>query len=756
MDLQLFLLLVILPMGLAAGANETSPDKTGPSLRGGFGRPNRPLSMKTNLAVSENAKSLEGLDGVELALALSKLSSSGISANPFLFHLDGDLIRFTPVSGLCVSVRNGFFFKGADLILWSCRDSKEFLWRLDTDHIRLKNKPEYCLGLQRDESQNGVTLVLSSCDNSKGTKWLVDGTRIRHGANKNYCAGVREGLAGDGSDLILWSCDEAWLAKPDWIVVGGGASGCAVAASLVDAGESVIVIERGPSDLDLPLTQQAQTWPKVVASSAAELLRWEDGTWGAVAQVLGGGTSVNGGLFIAETSDYLKSLFPELDTTSLEQSFQYLQQNITTPLQPSQWGQDYAAALGDVGYKLSGSDPQLTRLEGAWHAISTIDTAAQGAWPRRASSALLHERAGLPNLQVLTEHQALRILFNGQQARGVRVKHGRDTFTLTANKGVILAAGAIYTPQLLQVSGVGESPLLDSLGVPVVADLPVGRNFVDRLVLTLAIWSSINVPLMVGYVMGSNSTRGLTLETEAGGHVASNFAIASLAFAPPEQRNQFLRWTFQMLFAMGFDNLLDNMMQLVALNHNTWSRGSVQAVSSNAEDPPSVTANYFADPRDMEGQKRAFKQVLELSQTEPVQKYTTPKAWNPLRLPLPSFLSCLLDAPNDLTNSVVLPCLPESDSSDEEWERWFRKNVISSYHYFGTAAYGKVVEGADFHVKGIPNLHVVDASIFPNPTRINPQGTIMAMGHYIGKRLAAGRRLAQDSQGSGGEAPVLV
>merc|ERR1712107_906871 len=61
---------------------------------------------------------------------------------------------------------------------------------------------------------------------------------------------------------------------------------------------------------------------------------------------------------------------------------------------------------------------------------------------------------------------------------------------------------------------------------------------------------------------------------------------------------------------------------------------------------------------------------------------------------------------------------------------YFKKTVVSSYHYFGTAAHGSVVEGADFKVKGTDNLHVVDASVIPDPTRVNPQGTIMAMGHH--------------------------
>merc|ERR1712061_78018 len=100
---------------------------------------------------------------------------------------------------------------------------------------------------------------------------------------------------------------------------------------------------------------------------------------------------------------------------------------------------------------------------------------------------------------------------------------------------------------------------------------------------------------------------------------------------------------------------------------------------------------------------------------------------------------------NEVTDSIVLPCLPPADSSTDRWYEYLRNTVVSSYHYFGTAAAGSVVDASDFRVKGTENLHVVDGSILPKVTHVNPQGTIMALGHYAGKRLAA----AQGSQDGG-------
>merc|ERR1712108_120754 len=103
-------------------------------------------------------------------------------------------------------------------------------------------------------------------------------------------------------------------------------------------------------------------------------------------------------------------------------------------------------------------------------------------------------------------------------------------------------------------------------------------------------------------------------------------------------------------------------------------------------------------------------------------------------------LGCLWRDPeqNDEYAKVTLPCLPFPSDSDAARGQYLRDNIVSSYHYFGSAAAGSVVDVTDdFKVFGTEGLHVVDASVLPVPTTINPQGTIMALGHYVGLGLAA-------------------
>jgi hypothetical protein len=87
-------------------------------------------------------------------------------------------------------------------------------------------------------------------------------------------------------------------------------------------------------------------------------------------------------------------------------------------------------------------------------------------------------------------------------------------------------------------------------------------------------------------------------------------------------------------------------------------------------------------------------------------------------------------------NSILLPVPPEYDSRDS-WTEWIKNSQISAYHYFGTASSGKVVDPEQaFRVYGTQNLYVADASIFPEATRVNPQASVMAMGYYVGTRVA--------------------
>ncbi|CAE8615150.1 unnamed protein product [Polarella glacialis] len=378
---------------------------------------------------------------------------------------------------------------------------------------------------------------------------------------------------------------------------------------------------------------------------------------------------------------------------------------------------------------------------------------SKSGWPRRGSAVLIHDRSHLRNLHVKTLATVHRVLFDGTRAAGVLVSlgDGEPAINMSASKGVIVSAGAIFTPQLLQLSGIGQHDLLARLGVaPVVPELPVGRNFIDRLVINLAFRGAKKIPFQLGYVVAMNTTLNMTIEVEAGGAINSEFAIASLSLDSPANRNEVLRGFMSGLMRYPWDKkptlLADDInkgMDMLVLQHEALSRGWVEAVSRDLTVPPKVKANYWADQCDYVNQWRGIQELLKIAGAESMRPWVARK--KECDLPqsiLSKELKCALlgesyqGKGSKDTPFAIIPCLPLEPAGPEEWGKWLKEHHVFSYHYFGTAAFGSVVEGSEFTVKGTTGLHVVDASVFPDPTRINPQHSIMTLGHYLGARLA--------------------
>jgi len=565
--------------------------------------------------------------------------------------------------------------------------------------------------------------------------------------------GAEEPLAELGSGAVAGlECPS----EADWIVVGGGGAGCAAAAALADAGQEVVVLERGPSDRDVPSTQTMSGWPRSVRD-AGELVRFTEGVWGVVGEVLGGGTALNGGLFLADSAEWFARHLPGVDSSRIATAYKSLLGQLASPSQPTDFGLAWDAAMTEAGYGAANlTHPQLEWSSAGqpYLPYSTYNQTAPGA-PRVGAATLLHRRMELPNLRVLTHAKVHRILFSGRRAVGVQVALGRYgqrwCGNVRARRGVVVSAGAIYTPQLLQVSGVGPRWLLEKLGVRVVSELPVGENFVDRLVVPVGFLSPTEVNLTVGYTIAAVPEVHAVIEGVGGGDITSVLGVVSLALVPPQQRGAYLRPILKTLFDLLPRKILDRvnrMIQPVALQMDTHSRGSVQARWAGMHGTPQVSANYFADPRDWQSQQQRFDALWALSRTRALADYTTTEksGWSALLKLLetlaPALLPCtrcLFETPDNKDERIALPCLPSPIGDAAARKRYLQDYLTSSYHYFGTAAAGSVVDATDFGVLGTQSLHVVDASVMPVPTTVNPQGTVMALGHYLGTLLAERR-----------------
>lgn len=549
----------------------------------------------------------------------------------------------------------------------------------------------------------------------------------------------------------------------DWIVVGGGAAGCTAAAALADANENVLVIERGLSDKHIPSTQSGHTWAEVVAE-AVEDIQWEDGAWGGVAKVLGGGASVNDGYFFEETPEFLTEHLQLVgpDADDFYSSSRWLADQLLQALPPTEYGLRYAEAVNQAGHGMPDfHDVSNVRYkDGAW-VVRSLFNLSSPSWNRNTPAQLLHKRESLSNLHVATEALVTKIHFEGKRATSVSVLESKPhakSKVIAASKGIILSAGAIYTPQLLQVSGIGEAAHLQQLGVAQVVDLPVGHNFIDRLTWVVQIIARKKLDKYLGYTVAADTAAGLTFESVGGVGIDTYMAIPSLALAPTKNRYEFLRPLIKFIVKdTPVGEMINRFSNILALIQDPESRGFVLANSTDVRKPPRVAANFFSADADLKKQIANLKALLDIAKSSALddwrlddqqdqiesvwpkgtlnasQKDVLSRAGLETNGPngMPDFLTGLLRC--DAYGFVSVPCPPSDES---KWGQFLKDNVLSTYHYFGTAAVGSVLEPGSFAVKGTEGLYVADASAIPQATRINPVGTIMSLGHYVGRRLA--------------------
>lgn len=344
------------------------------------------------------------------------------------------------------------------------------------------------------------------------------------------------------------------------------------------------------------------------------------------------------------------------------------------------------------------------------------------------------------NLVVLTGFQATQITFDGNKATGVEFAAAAagQTYTVTASKEVILSAGVIGTPQLLQVSGVGPSELLTPLGIDVVADLPgVGMHLTDHL--SGAITLNTSFPFS-GDPMETNTTYAaeqlalwkegdpnslytspndavvyVNLTTLLGSESAAQQFMDDLAANKSEQVEAYssnaqiqagynatytaeLRDVYPSAVGQA-EILLSNTgtyggypgavtVQIQAAIQHPLSRGSVKINSTSTFDKPLIDPGYLTHPGDIVILREAFKYARKVSQTAPFADYVY----------------------NELAPGSAV-------QTDAEWEAWLRGVVSTEYHPAGTASMlpesqGGVIDNA-MRVYGVSNLRVVDSSMVP-------------------------------------------
>ncbi|KAK6907153.1 hypothetical protein I204_00044 [Kwoniella mangroviensis CBS 8886] len=320
------------------------------------------------------------------------------------------------------------------------------------------------------------------------------------------------------------------------------------------------------------------------------------------------------------------------------------------------------------------------------------------------------------NLAILLQHLATKIQFDGNKATGVEFgASSGDRYTVNANKEVIVSAGAIQTPALLQLSGVGDPALLNSLGINVVANVSgVGKNLQEQTMNSVG-WTPIDgfdfqgrgpsdcmaYPDLLGLTSSSNNDIASTISAnigkyaqeayDAGAVVSVEAANAIFAIQENLMVNNY-SGLVEVFFDSGFPNggLGIDLWQLLP-----FSRGTVKIKSTDPFEYPDLDPRYFAADVDLQIQIAGLRMARKIFQTAPLRSIVTEE------------------------NAPGYGTVPEDGNggSDEDWSKWIIDGFSSVYHPIATCSMmsqelGGVV-GSDLKVYNTENLRIVDASVLP-------------------------------------------
>jgi choline dehydrogenase len=524
--------------------------------------------------------------------------------------------------------------------------------------------------------------------------------------------------------------------QADYVIVGAGSAGCAIAYRLAEAGENVLVIEHGGTDAG-PLIQMP-----AALSYPMNMKRYD---WGYESEpephlngrklacprgkVIGGSSSINGMVYVrGHAKDFDHWAESGADGWSYADVLPYYKRMETWddgghggdaewrgtdgPLHVTRGPRDnplfnaFVEAGKQAGYEAT-DDYNGQKQEGFGPMEQTVHKG------RRWSAANAYLRPALKHDNCMLMNGLVeKVIIEDGRATGVALAGGQ---VVTANREVILAASSINSPKLLMLSGIGPAAHLKDHGIEVIADRPgVGQNLQDHLELYIQIAASKPITLYKHWNLLSKAVIGaqwLFLKTGLG---ASN-QFESAAFVRSKAGVEYPDIQYHFLpIAVRYDG------QAAAEGHGfqahtgpmrSVSRGSVTLRSSDPADAPKILFNYMSDPSDWED----FRTCIRLTREVFAQDAFKPFVKHEIQ--------------------------PGADvQSDDALNAFISEHVESAYHPCGTCKMGRrddPMAVVDPHgaVIGVSGLRVADSSIFPRITNGNLNGPSIMVGEKMSDHI---------------------
>ena len=337
---------------------------------------------------------------------------------------------------------------------------------------------------------------------------------------------------------------------------------------------------------------------------------------------------------------------------------------------------------------------------------------------RRLSAArgFLNPALKRPNLTLITSALADRVVFDGKRATGIAIRQSGTERVILARRAVILSAGAVATPPLLERSGIGDGERLRALGVPIVHHLPgVGENLQDHLQLRL-IFKVSGVRTMNADYRSLWKRARMALEyalMRKGPLTMAPSQLGAFTRSSPEFATPNLQFHIQPLSLDKFGDPLHAFSAFTAsvCNLRPTSRGSIHAKSRDPNDTPIITTNYLSTPEDRRVAVDAIRVARRIAAAPPLARYR-PEEFKP-GAQLQSDAE-LLKAAGDIGTTI--------------------------FHPVGTAKMGTdsdpaAVVDAHLRVRGVDGLRVVDASVMPHITSGNTAAPTMMIAEKAAEMI---------------------
>ena len=499
----------------------------------------------------------------------------------------------------------------------------------------------------------------------------------------------------------------------DYIVVGGGSAGCVLANRLSEnPNHKVLLLEAGARDRSLFIHMPA---------GVAELLKGGPYNWGFETapephlnnrglywprgKGLGGSSAINGMIYIrGHRSDYDEWAAMGNSGWSYAEVLPYFKKSMNQERGPS----DYHGVNGplDVEDPKSGNElfdvfigaskevgipynPDFNggRQEGVGPYQVTIGKGRRSS----AATAYLTPIMSRANLRVETNALVSKILFDKHRATSVRYIQNQKVKEAVASREIIVCAGAVQSPQILQLSGIGDGDELQRFGLDVVKHLPgVGKNLQDHLDVSVQHYCTKPVTLfsqtrfhnklmtLAQYLLFKNGL-GASNGLEAGAFIKSD----------PDLEKPDLQFHFIPAFMLDHARVdgPDHGYMLHACQLRPESRGYVALNSVDPKDPPAIQPNYLSAPKDLDVLIKAVRIARSIFAASSFDPYRGPE---------------FLPGPHIQT--------------DEEIEAFIRQHAETIYHPVGTCKMGHdaaSVVDPQLRVRGVQGLRVVDASVMP-------------------------------------------